>query len=65
MLATGSHDSTARVTDIKTGQTIRIVNHEKGISSVAISNDGYKLATGSNDKKAKVIDILNGNIILD
>ncbi len=62
-LATGSWDKTAKITDSVTGQTIRTINHEGRVSSVAFSPDGKYLATGSWDRTAKVTDIETGQII--
>ena len=50
LLATGSADNTACVTDIATGQTLRTIEHDDFDESVSLSSDGKLLANGSWDK---------------
>lgn len=57
LLATGSEDKTARVTDITTGQIMCIIQHSSWVRSVSISSDGMLLASGSRDKTAQVTDL--------
>jgi eukaryotic-like serine/threonine-protein kinase len=60
-VATGSHDSTARIWDTKTGlQTIPALTHEQSVVSVNFSQDGSKLLTASSDGTARLWDASNG-----
>lgn len=63
LLATGSGDTTARVTDITTGRIIREIYHNDIVLAVSLSGDGELLATGSRDKSARITDITTGDII--
>jgi WD40 repeat protein len=61
-LATGSHDNTARLWDVTTGNELAVLKgHEREIESVAFSPDGTRLATGSHDNTARLWDVTTGN----
>jgi RNA polymerase sigma factor (sigma-70 family) len=60
-LFTGSHDNTARMSDVNTGKTIReFKGHEGWVNSVALSPDGKLLATGSEDWSVGLWDVERG-----
>lgn len=48
-IITGSHDKTAKVTCLWSGDTIATVSHDESVFAVAISHDGSLIATGSGD----------------
>jgi WD40 repeat protein len=55
LLATGSHDNTARLWNVATGQAVRtLTGHTGAVFGVAFSPDGTLLATSSGDKKARL-----------
>ena len=57
LLATASHDKTARLWDPATGHCQRtLTGHTGPVTGVAFSPDGLLLATASNDKTARVWD---------
>jgi len=53
-LATGSHDSTARIWDVASGRKLLEVRHNGRVNAVAFSPDGTRLATGSEDGTARI-----------
>lgn len=60
-LATGSYDSTARLWDVDTGKTRRILDqHTESVNAVAFSPDGKALATAFNDGIVLVWDVDTG-----
>jgi WD40 repeat protein/serine/threonine protein kinase/tetratricopeptide (TPR) repeat protein len=60
-LATASYDTTVRVWDVSTGQTLWTRRHEKGLQGVAFSPDGRRVATGDFDGWVKVWDASTGD----
>lgn len=61
---TGSHDSTARLWDVATGQQIRsFEGHAGGVTAVAFSPDDRSVLTGSEDKTARLWDVATGGQI--
>ena len=57
LLATASHDKTARLWDPATGECLRtLTGHDSGVTGVAFSPDGRLLATASEDKTARLWD---------
>jgi len=64
-VATASHDGTARVWDVGTGQELATLKgHTTELSSLAFSPDGQRLVTGSADRTAKVWDVRGGPEVL-
>jgi WD40 repeat protein len=62
-LASGSHDKTIKLWDVKTGKlryTLR--GHSGSVRSVAFSPDGQTLASGSGDKTIKLWDVKTGKL---
>ena len=58
---TGSRDNTARVWDVDTGETVRVLEgHTSSVTSVAQSSDGMVLVTGSYDGTSRVWDVATG-----
>lgn len=57
LIATGSFDKTARVTDLYTGQTICIIQHLDWVYSLSFSPDSTMLATASFENIARVTDL--------
>ncbi len=63
-LATGSHDTTARLWDAETGKPVRTLKgHAAAVRSVSFSPDGKRLATASYDQTVKLWDPSNGDLI--
>jgi WD40 repeat protein len=57
-LASGSHDKTARVWDLKTGAAVRVLTgHTKSIQGVAFSPQSDRLLTASDDETARIWDL--------
>ncbi len=64
LLATTSHDKTARLWDTATGQTLRtLTGHTDVVYGVAFSPDGTLLATTSADKTARLWDTATGQTL--
>ena len=61
-LASGSHDNTIKLWDVKNGSTIWTGSHNSYVNSVAFSPDGNYLASGSNDKTIKLWSIIISEI---
>src|SRR5262249_13590327 len=60
-LLTGSGDSTARLWDVASGQTIRTFSgHTSAVYSVAFSPDGKTILTGSGDGTVRLWDVASG-----
>ena len=63
-LATGSMDTTARLWDLATGETIRTLSgHTDVIDGIAFSPDGKTLATGSADHTVRLWDVTSGETV--
>jgi WD40 repeat protein/transcriptional regulator with XRE-family HTH domain len=63
-LATASEDSTARLWDIATGQTIRtFTGHTDKIEGIAFSPDGKNLVTVSYDQTIRLWDVASGQTL--
>jgi len=60
LLATGSDDSTARVTEVQTGREIARVSHQSGVTSVGFSPDSRFLASASMDGTVRVLELVTG-----
>ncbi|MEU0477824.1 NB-ARC domain-containing protein [Streptosporangium sp. NPDC006013] len=61
LVATASHDRTARVWDTTTGRTVKILSgHAGAVSACAFSPDGTLLATAGHDLTARVWDVATG-----
>jgi hypothetical protein len=55
MIATGSHDATARLWDASTGEQIgQPMQHDDDVCIVQFSRDGKTLLTGSDDNSARL-----------
>jgi WD40 repeat protein len=61
-LVTGSADCTARVWDMRTGETVRVLQgHTSAVTGVAISSrDPFRAVTSSYDETARVWDLRTG-----
>ncbi len=58
---TGSHDNTARLWSLETGQNLRVFQgHYDSVTSVAFSPDGRSVLTGSVDKTARLWGLETG-----
>lgn len=63
-LATGSDDSTARLWNLATGQTVRVfAGHTAAADGVAFSPDGKYLVTASDDATARLWDLSTGQTV--
>jgi WD40 repeat protein/transcriptional regulator with XRE-family HTH domain len=63
-LATGSVDTTARLWDLATGETIRTFSgHTGAIDGISFSPDGKTLATGSADHTVRLWDVASGETV--
>src|SRR5205085_6747732 len=61
---TGSHDMTARLWDVQTGEQLcPALHHAAEIAAVAISPAGTKRLTGSSDKTARLWNLNTGEAI--
>ncbi|WP_251979622.1 serine/threonine-protein kinase [Salinibacter ruber] len=61
LVATGSHDGTARLWSTRTGEEVQVLRGHKGlVYSVAFSPDGSRVATGSADTKARLWSAATG-----
>ncbi|EDZ62433.1 WD repeat-containing protein [Sulfurimonas gotlandica GD1] len=61
---TGSEDSSIKIINIKTGQTIKtLLGHSKGVTDIAITHDGKRLISSSKNAELIVWDIASGKII--
>ena len=60
LLATASHDGTARIWDLATGTTRTTLQGHTGTRGVAFSPDGTLLATASDDGTARIWDLATG-----
>ena len=63
-VVTASRDKTLRISDVRTGETIRTINHDSGsVFSVGWSPDGQRIASGANDKTLRIWDATTGKEI--
>ena len=63
-LASGSQDTTARLWDLATGETIRIFSgHTADVGGIAFSPDGKYLITGSDDRTIRLWDVASGQSV--
>src|SRR4029453_3408669 len=64
MAISGSDDTTLRLWDVATQQTIRsFEGHKDGVTSVAFSPDGRMVISGSADKTMILWDVASGQAI--
>jgi len=56
----GLENGTAKIIDIQTFTTLRIIKHERVVRSIDFSPDGRYLAVGSEDNKISITDVLTG-----
>jgi WD40 repeat protein/V8-like Glu-specific endopeptidase len=63
VLASGSGDKTARLWDLRSGETTLVVSHDKAVTSVALSADGTLLATGAEDATVRIWDVATGDLV--
>ena len=64
LLATASHDKTARLWDPFTGDCLRtLTGHDSSVWGVAFSADGRLLATAGDDKTARLWDPVTGDCL--
>ena len=59
-LVTISNDSTARIWDIRTGETVAILHHDGRVNSAVFSPQGKYIATAAGDGSAHVWDAYSG-----
>jgi hypothetical protein len=65
-VVTGSWDTTARVWDARTGQSlVELKGHTDVVTSVAVSPDGQRVVTGSRDTTARVWDARTGQSLAE
>ena len=62
LVASGSWDRTARVSESRTGRTLSELQHAESVKAVAFSPDGKQLVTGSADKTIRVFDVRHGTL---
>jgi WD40 repeat protein len=60
---TGSHDRTARLWDLNSGQALAVLRHRGPVWSVTFSPDGRRVATSSVDGTARVWDGRTGRAV--
>ncbi|MDX2102341.1 MAG: NACHT domain-containing protein, partial [Alphaproteobacteria bacterium] len=64
-IVTSSDDSTARVWDARSGQTLLTLSgHQRTVTSGSFSHDGARIVTSSNDNTAHVWDAKTGQTLL-
>jgi len=65
-LVTGSWDNTARLWDVRTGQSlVEFEGHSGIVYSVALSADGRRLVTGSSDRTARLWGARTGQSLVE
>jgi WD40 repeat protein len=60
LLASGSHDRTARIWSARTGKLLHVLRHDGYVLAERFSPDGHELVTSSQDGAAYVWDVANG-----
>ncbi len=66
LVATASHDNTARVWDARTGEPIsRPLEHDHWVTGVHFSADGQRLVTASRDRTARVWNVHTGALLTE
>jgi WD40 repeat protein len=63
-LLTASKDTTARLWDVTTGQSVTFAGHTKGINSAVFNANGQKVLTASDDGTARIWDAETGDLII-
>ncbi len=64
LLASGSHDNTARIWDVATGECRRVLDgHTNAVYGVAFAPDSSRLATASLDKTARIWSVADGRCL--
>ena len=63
-MVTASNDGTARVWDLKTGQSPPLVGHTAGVTSASFNATGDQVVTASYDRTARVWDLKTGQSTL-
>jgi eukaryotic-like serine/threonine-protein kinase len=65
-LATGSHDRTIRVWDVRTGETRHVISaHRDKISALAVSPDGRTIASGDHKGTVAFSHVETGQFLFD
>ncbi|MBT9315030.1 nSTAND1 domain-containing NTPase [Leptothoe spongobia] len=59
-VVTASSDTTARVWDLRTGESTVLEGHQNLVRSAVFSNDGQRVVTASDDTTARVWDLRTG-----
>ena len=60
-LASSSHDRTARIWDVETGQPLKVLKgHTNIVHGIAWSPDGKRIVTGSMDRSARIWSVEKG-----
>lgn len=62
-LATASEDGTARIWDVKTGESIKVLEHPNDPESIAWSPCGKYICTGCNDGQVRLWSAETGEIV--
>ncbi|KAI0044809.1 WD40 repeat-like protein, partial [Auriscalpium vulgare] len=64
-IASGSKDSTIRIWDVKTGETVGVpfTGHKSWVRSVAFSPNGAHIVSGSDDDTIRIWDSLTGETV--
>ncbi|MDY7019947.1 MAG: WD40 repeat domain-containing serine/threonine-protein kinase, partial [Cyanobacteriota bacterium] len=63
VLASGSHDCSVRLWNLKTGQLLhRFLGHQDIVNSIAMSPNGHRLVSGSSDQTILAWNLKNGRI---
>lgn len=63
-LASCSEDQTVRLWDIKTGQTLRILQgHRKPVAAIDFDAAGQRLASGGHDQAVRLWDVNTGHVL--
>ena len=63
-LFTGSHDNTAKLWNVETGECVRtFTGHTNWVMSVCLTSDDKRLLTGSNDDTGKLWSVETGECV--